>query len=133
MTCSTTIDGRRESGRVTISKNALQAFVTKPPCLLLYCGTRQGRNGRSFVDVAVTKMADMSVGDIKELADNWRKMSYVTLRAIMQAQPLDNFPVNTLFVYKNARSKLLRKEAREEALLVDVDTLKRMQSVLLLL
>ena len=123
MTCSTTIDGRRECGRVTISKNALQSFVTEPPCLLLYCGTRQGRNGRSFVDVAVTKMADKaSVGDIKELADNWRKMSYVTLRAIMQVQPLDNFPVNTMFVYKNARSKLLRKEAREEALLVDVET-----------
>ena len=56
MTCSATVEGRRMTGRVRISLNALQAFVTEPPCLLLYCGTRQGRAGRSFVDVAVTKM-----------------------------------------------------------------------------
>lgn len=123
MTCSTSIEGKRECGRVTLSQNAMQSFVTTPPCLLLYCGTRQGRNGRNFVDVAVTKMTDKSSAESRrELADNWRSMNFAALRAMMTVQPLDNFPVDTVFVYKEPRTKLLRKGATEEALIVDFET-----------
>ena len=101
MTCSTTVNGKREVGRVRISNNALQAVVTEPPCLMLYCGTRLGKSGRTFVDVAVTKVPKgVTESRVRELADSWRKMSYTALRRMMMVQPLDNFPPNTIFVYK---------------------------------
>ena len=123
MTCSTVISGRRVTGKVRISNNAVAGFHAEPPCLLLYCGTRQGRSQRVFVDVAVTKLPTKSgSSSMKEVADNWRKMSFAALRSMMQTQPLDNFPKNTVFIYKDPRKKLLRKGAAEDSLVVDFET-----------
>ena len=122
-TCSSVVNGKRETGRVRLSANALAGFHATPPCLLLYCGTRQGRSGRTFVDVAVTKLPESAEYEsMKEVADNWRKMSFAALRGLMQTQPLDNFPKNTVFVYKEPRKKLLRKGATEDSLVVDFET-----------
>ena len=123
MTCSTVVDGKRESGRVRLSANVMAGFHVEPPCLLLYCGTRPSRTGRQCVDAAITKIPTGSgaVG-IREVADNWRKVSFTALRAMMQTQPLDNVPKNTVFVYKDPRKKLLRKGATEESLVVDFET-----------
>ena len=75
------------------------------------------------MDTAITKMptGPGAVG-IREVADNWRKMSFTALRAMMQTQPLDTFPKNTVSVYKDPRKKLLRKGAIEESLVVDFET-----------
>ena len=123
MTCSTVVNGKREAGLVRVSKNALQSFVAQPPCLLLYCGTRTGRNGRAFTDVSVTKVPKgVSESSIREVADGWRKMSFTALRSLMSVQSLDSLPANTIFMYKDARVKLLRKGAQEQSLLVDYET-----------
>ena len=122
-TCSTVVNGKRETGRIRLSANAMAGFHADPPCLLLYCGTRQSRAGRLFVDTAVTKVpGDAEEVNLREVADNWRKMTFTALRSMMQTQPLENFPKNTVFIYKDPRKKFLRKGATEESLVVNFET-----------
>ena len=85
---STVVGGKRETGKIRLSANAMAGFQAEPPCLLLYCGTRQGRSGRTFVDVAVTKLPESAKPEsMKEVAENWRKMSFTALKGLMQIQP----------------------------------------------
>ena len=123
---STVIGGKRETGKIRLSANAMAGFQAEPPCLLLYCGTRQGRSGRTFVDVAVMKLPESAKPEsMKEVAENWRNMSFTALKGLMQIQPLDNFPKHTVFIYKDPRKRLLRKGATEESLVVDFETMVR--------
>ena len=62
---------------------------------------------------------------MKEVAENWRKMSFTALKGLMQIQPLDNFPKHTVFIYKDPRKRLLRKGVTEESLVVDFETMVR--------
>jgi hypothetical protein len=120
---TTLSDGSRQRGRVRLPATAMAQPSLVAPCICLYWGKKTSKNGRSFYDVSAVKAApDTTTDDLKKMADGLRKLSKRALVACMTTQTLDNFPQNTVFLFKDVKKRKLRKDC-EPAVMVSYETL----------
>jgi hypothetical protein len=119
---TTLTDGSRQHGRVRLPATAMAQPSMVAPCICLFSGKKVSKNGRMFYDVSAMKTPiDSSREELKKLADGLRKLSKRALLACMTTQSLDNFPPNTVFLFKDVKKRKLRKDC-EPAVMVSYET-----------
>ena len=63
----------------------------------------------------------VTADNLKSMADRLRALGPIGIKAAMSGVPLDNFEVNTMFLFSNPRLQSMGKD-RKEMLIVDFET-----------
>ena len=122
LTYATTIEGKRQAGKVRVPESALVLLQNDGPCLLFYGGPRQTAKGRTCHDISIMRVPDNTGAEqMKTMADRRRALGSIGIKAAMSGVSLDNFEINTMFVFSNPRLQSMGKE-RKEVLVVDFET-----------
>ena len=123
LTYVTTLAGdKRKAGKVRVPESALSSLQTDGPCLMFYAGPKTTSKGRTCHDVSVMRIAnEATAAELKMMADRLRSMGPVGIKAAMSGAPLDNFPINTMFLFTNPRVQSMGKD-KKDLLFVDFET-----------
>ena len=126
---TTQVSGKRKAGKVRVPETALSTLQTDGPCLMFYGGPKTTVKGRTCHDISILRVADESTAaELKMMADRMRNLGPVGIKATMSGVPLDNFPINTLFLFANPGLQSMGKD-RKELLFVDFETTVNEHSV----
>ena len=119
---ATTVNGNRMKGKLRVSQNVLLNDLPPSPLLMLYQGLKKTKNNRSCHAVASYAMPNVSgPEELKSRAEDLRKLTPLQIEAAVGRQSLDQFPENTVFVYKNVTKKVMR-QGQDELLMVNYVT-----------
>ena len=118
---STTVNGKREMGRVKLPNSILTSCELSPPCFLLYKGMKPTKSGRTCHVASSYAPEGLTLHNMEQKGEELRRVPFAALDALMSAQTLDCFVPGTMFLVKNAVKKAARSGG-EEALFVEFET-----------
>lgn len=116
-------DGSRCVGRVRLPEHVMRV-IPETPFLALYDGLKEGKNGKTYNDVAVMKpvLDGLPTQEkLRQFADDLRAKGQQAINMKLRIQTLDSFEPGTVFLYRDLEKRKIRS-GMEEVVIVSFET-----------